>query len=203
MESKRSIAIVDDDSSVLKSTSALLDSYDFETRTFASGSAFLEAYNRHDFDCIILDVRMPGMNGLEVQSALNDQNAMVPIVFITAHGDIPMAVLAIRAGAADFIEKPFTHEQLTESIDYALKFTAQTLSLRQQRIDAQNRLANLTDRERDVFEQIVMGETNKSIARLLGISPRTVDVHRQRIRDKLDAERLADLIRIKQAASIG
>ena len=201
MAVKKHIAVVDDDGSVLMSTAALLSATGYRVSKHASGEQFLASADLAVADCIVLDVRMPGMSGLELQQRLMDDGHTIPIVFITAHGDIPMAVSAIRAGAADMIEKPFTHDQLVESIEFALSYEAFSETLRQRKAVAAERLARLTDREREVFELLVLGETNKAIGRQLGISPRTVDVHRQRLREKLDAHRLADLIRLKQASS--
>lgn len=200
MKAKRLIAIVDDDRSVLVSTSVLLAALGYVTTQHSSGEQFLEAEDLDKIDCLVLDVRMPGMSGLELQKELSEREISIPIVFITAHGDIPMAVNAIRAGAADMIEKPFTQDELTESIEFALRYQPFKGSSRSSRETANERLERLTEREREVFELVVLGETNKSIARTLDISPRTVDVHRKKLRDKLDADRLADLIRLKQAS---
>lgn len=197
MTPKASIAVIDDDQAVLKSTSALLAAYDFETRCFASASAFLEDDNLEGIDCILLDVRMPGLSGLELQNILSQRHAAIPIVFITAHGNIPMAVSAVQAGASGFLEKPFTADQLTRSIEHAITINGSNDASNAEKQAAVEKLSKLTARERDIFEHIVLGETNKNIALILGISPRTVEVHRLRIRDKLGADSLADLIRLK------
>ena len=195
-----SVAIVDDDPSVLRSTDILLESLGYDTFPFSSAASFLEEAKFLSVDCLILVVRMPGMSGLELQERLKTLGYTWPVIFITAHGDVPLAVAAVRSGAADFIEKPFTSEQLTDAINYAIKFRPAAKPDRSSEQDAREQLGRLTRRERDVFDLLVLGETNKAIGRTLGISPRTVDVHRQRLRTKLAADRLADLIRIKQAA---
>ena len=200
-EQDRQIAIVDDDAAVLKSLAALLGVHGYDTHAFHSADDFLERSGERIFDCLLLDIRMPGMTGLELQAALKEKNKTYPIVFITAHGDIPMAVEAIRAGAIEFIEKPFSDKTLLAAIDRALASGPMRDEGRSQRADASERLSKLTSRERDVFEHLAMGETSKAIARTLGISQRTVEVHRANIKSKLETETLSDLIRIKQTLS--
>lgn len=195
------VAIVDDDERVLKSTAALLATYDFEVVTFKSAEEFLQQRAAHELICLILDIRMPGMSGMELQVRLQNDRASLPIIFITAHGDIPMAVKAIQDGAADFIEKPFSGDMLAAAIQRSIEnpcLTDQNLE------DAQNEacqaIAKLTKRETEVFDHLVLGKTTKMIARELDISPRTIDVHRNNIREKLGAQSIADLIRLKSAA---
>ncbi|MBD3663694.1 response regulator transcription factor [Sulfitobacter sp. TSTF-M16] len=200
MSTRKCVAIVDDDRSVLASTSVLLSALGYATSQHPSGEHFLEEADLDRIDCLVLDVRMPGISGLELQKELSDRDISIPIVFITAHGDIPMAVKAIRAGAADMIEKPFTQGELTESIEFSLRYRPFSGPNSMTRDAANERLDRLTKREREVFELVVLGETNKTIGRELEISPRTVDVHRKKLREKLGADRLADLIRLKQAS---
>ncbi|MEZ5933567.1 MAG: response regulator [Alphaproteobacteria bacterium] len=192
------IAIVDDDAAVLKSLSALLQAHGYATETFRSGEEFnLQEGHRHA-DCLLLDLRMPGISGLELQATLKATGRNLPIVFITAHGDIPMAVQAMRQGAVEFIEKPFSDERLLQAIELALAPDPSREERTRERVEASERLAALTAREREVFEHLAMGETSKAIARILDISQRTVEVHRGNVKSKLGAQTLSDLIRMKR-----
>lgn len=195
--------IVDDDAGVLKSLSALLEAHGYTTRTFSSAEAFLEDVAGVGRGVLLLDVRMPGMNGLEMQAKLAEDGIDFPIVFITAHGDIPMAIEAIRKGAIDFIEKPFTDQILLAAIERAVQQEAGDQRIATADTRPAGELDALTDRERDVFDHLVLGETNKAIAHALGISQRTVEVHRGRIKEKLNARSLADLIRLSQTSLTG
>jgi two-component system response regulator FixJ len=197
----RRIRIVDDDAGVLKSLSALLRAHGYRTLTFGSAEEFLADPDAARGAALLLDVRMPGMSGLELQAALAKRGVELPIVFMTGHGDIPMAIEAIRAGAVDFIEKPFTDAVLLAALTRALGEGGEAETKAALDRPADEQIACLTARERDVFEHLVLGQTNKIIAHELGISQRTVEVHRGRIKDKLKARSLADLIRLKQAAS--
>ena len=198
---QRPIHIVDDDASVLKSLSALLRAHGHDTRTFGSAEAFLADRDACESGILLLDIRMPGMTGLQLQAKLVESGSELPIVFMTGHGDIPMAIEAIRAGASDFVEKPFTDDVLLSAIARALEACSGTEPAAPIDERASEKLAVLTARERDVFDHLVLGETNKIIAHELGISQRTVEVHRGRIKAKLNAGSLADLIRLKQASS--
>ena len=198
---QRPIHIVDDDASVLKSLSALLKAHGHDTRTFGSAEAFLADRDAAESGILLLDIRMPGMTGLQLQAKLAGNESDLPIVFMTGHGDIPMAIEAIRAGASDFIEKPFTDDVLLSAIARALKTGSGTDQTALVDESSAEKLAVLTARERDVFDHLVLGETNKIIAHELGISQRTVEVHRGRIKEKLNAGSLADLIRLKQVSS--
>ncbi|NJO37551.1 MAG: response regulator transcription factor [Rhizobiales bacterium] len=197
------IAIVDDDAAVLKSLSALLMAHGYRTETFRSGEEFSLQDGEHKADCLLLDLRMPGMSGLELQAALKHKGVDLPIVFITAHGDIPMAVQAMRQGAVEFIEKPFTDERLLQAIELALAPDPSQEERRRGCVAAAERLAALTTREREVFEHLAMGETSKAIARILNISQRTVEVHRGSVKSKLGTQSLSDLIRIKRTLADG
>jgi two-component system response regulator FixJ len=190
----RSIFLVDDDPAVVRSTAALLSTRGFEVRTWPSAIAFLGDYDGKEPACLLLDVRMPGMSGLELQEKLQGRGAHLPIIIMTGHADVPMAVKAMRAGAADFIEKPFVPTVLWESLERVLRRGDQA------RVEpppgVSEALDCLTERERDVLELLVRGHTNKAIAHQLEISQRTVEVHRARVKAKLKAQGLADLMRI-------
>jgi two-component system, LuxR family, response regulator FixJ len=188
------VFVVDDDPAVLRSTAALLSVRGFKVRTWPSAEAFLGDHDRSEPACLLLDVRMPGMSGLELQRQLGHMRAALPIVIMTGHADVPMAVEAMRAGAIDFIEKPFAPRALVESLERAFRSLREGPGERDP--EAEEALRRLTERERDVLELLVRGHTNKAIAYELDISQRTVEVHRAHIKDKLNARGLADLMRI-------
>ena len=191
-----SVFVVEDNQSVSKSLCALLNSHGYQTVAFESAEAFLESYDPDLPACIILDLRLPGMSGLQLQSHLNAQGSNIPIVVLTAHGDIPLAVQSMKAGAIDFIEKPAQIDQLLEAISTAgnVLFNRPTRQVPKQIV--YNRLAKLTDREREVLQHLILGKLNKEIAEELGISQRTIEIHRARIRDKMQARGISDLIRM-------
>jgi two-component system response regulator FixJ len=188
------VFLVDDDPAVLRSTAALLSVRGLKVRTWPSAEAFLDEPERDGPACLLLDVRMPGMSGLELQRQLSRQQAELPVIIMTGHADVPMAVEAMRAGAIDFIEKPFAADALFKSVERAFQLLREGPQERDP--EAEEALARLTERERDVLELLVRGHTNKSIAYQLDISQRTVEVHRARIKEKLKARGLADLMRI-------
>ena len=166
------------------------------TRQFDSASAFLEGYDQDQPGCLLLDVRMPGMSGLELQKELNKRNHTLPIVFISAHGDIPMAVEAVRRGAVDFIQKPFDDQELLSTVKQALAASEQRFAEETERLEICRRTASLTARERQVMSQVVRGKANKVIASDLGVSQRTVEIHRARVMEKMQAASLAQLVRM-------
>jgi two-component system, LuxR family, response regulator FixJ len=190
------VYIVDDDAAVRASLRALLGSVGLPAMDFPSGEAFLEAVDEGTRGCLLLDVRMPGMSGLQLQEALQERGVRMPIIVITGHGDVPMAVRAMKAGAADFIEKPFNHQQLLERIQGCLEADVQTDSEEQRRRDAAALLDQLTAREREVLELLVMGKASKVIAAALGISEKTVDVHRSNVMKKTGTRSVAELVRL-------
>ncbi len=190
------VFLVDDDDAVRDSVSLLMRSAGLRTRQFDSASAFLEGYDRDQPGCLLLDVRMPGMSGLELQKELNKRNHTLPIVFISAHGDIPMAVEAVRRGAVDFIQKPFDDLELLSKVKQALASSEQRFAEETERLEICRRTASLTAREREVMSQVVKGKANKVIASDLGVSQRTVEIHRARVMEKMQAASLAQLVRM-------
>ncbi|MEP3636178.1 MAG: response regulator [Paracoccaceae bacterium] len=191
-----SIYIVEDDHAVLNSLCALLSSHGHETIACASAEHFLQIYDPEVKACMILDLRLPGMSGIQLQNHLLENGIQIPTVVITAHGDVPVAVKAMRAGAIDFIEKPASEAQLLEAVGMVsgLLFNRQPPSVSKKIIAS--RLEKLTDRERDVLDHLLMGKLNKEIASELEVSQRTVEGHRSRIREKMHARGVADLIRM-------
>ena len=163
---------------------------------------FLAAYQDTDVGCLLLDVQMPDMNGLEVQGRLASAGANIPVVVVTGHGDVPMAVQALKAGASDFIEKPFTDDVILGSVRRAIAQGRRTLKETTLVVDTTRRVARLTPREHEVLEQLVTGRPNKVIAFELGISPRTVEIHRARIMEKMAARSLSQLVRMALAVGI-
>jgi FixJ family two-component response regulator len=190
------VYVVDDDPSVLDSLRALLMAHGFEVVPTASAEEFLLLYEPTVPACLLLDLRMPGMSGMELQDHLSQVAPGLPIVILTGHGDIPLAVKAMKLGAIDFIQKPGSQEQLLEAIAQARHFLGNRAPLDLPPEEVARRLGRLTSREREVLDHLVQGQTNKSIADRLGISQRTVEIHRARIREKLEARGLADLIRM-------
>jgi len=188
------VYIVDDDAAVRDALAALLGSVGLEARTFASAEAFIEAADAGMRGCLLLDVRMPGMGGLELQPRLREQGVLLPVIFITGHGDVPMAVRAMKSGAADFIEKPFNEQQLLERIQACLKEDEQADAARQAKESARADFERLTARETAVMALIAAGGHSKAIAAELGITERTVDVHRFNIMRKIGVRTLADLL---------
>jgi FixJ family two-component response regulator len=173
------------------------------TRSFASACEFLAAYEDGAPGCLVLDVRMPGMSGLELQEELARRDAHLPIVFLTAYADVPMAVSAVRAGALDFFQKPVNADQLLERVRDALGLDAESRARRRESEAARLRLARLTSRESEILELVVAGHTNKAIAKQLGLSRRTVETHRSRIMHKTGSGSLPELIRVVGVAGSG
>lgn len=191
-----SIYVVEDDDAVLKSLCALLSSHGHSTIPCTSAEHFLQVFDPAIKACMILDLRLPGMSGIQLQNHLIENGIPIPIVVITAHGDVPVAVKSMRAGAVDFIEKPASVEQLLDAVGMvsALLFNRQPPIVSKKIIAS--RLEKLTDRERDVLDQLLLGKLNKEIANELDVSQRTIEGHRSRIREKMHARGVADLIRM-------
>ena len=196
------ILVVDDDDAVRASLRALLETAGYRTRLFESGIALLDDPDIDLGACVLLDVKMPGPDGLEVQRRLNDRGATLPVVILTGHGDIAMAVRAMRAGACDFLEKPVSRDRLLESIARAVDVERDTERARGERSDIGTRLGALTTRERQVLERLVMGRTNKAVAHELGISARTIEVYRRNVMTKMGADSLSHLVRMTLVAGI-
>ncbi len=188
------IYVVDDDEAVRESLQWLLESVSLPVRTFASAQEFLDAYDPDCGGCVVLDVRMPGMSGLEVQKRLAEIEHSLPVIIITGHGDVPMAVRALKAGAVDFIEKPFNDQTLLERIYECLEQDRARRELRNYRRVLHERMQHLTPRERQVLDGVVAGKVNRTIADELGISGKTVEAHRANIIKKMGASSLAELI---------
>jgi RNA polymerase sigma factor (sigma-70 family) len=196
MNSKPTVFVVDDDQAMRNSLKWLIETIGMDVRTFGSADDFLNNYYPGRAGCLLLDVRMPGMSGLELQAHLARQEIRLPVIIITGHGDVSMAVKAMKSGAVDFIEKPFHDEELLSSIRNALDFDQKQRSLQSQRAEIAARLAELTPREHEVMEMVTDGRSNKEIASGLGVSAKTVEAHRARVMDKMRASSLAELVRM-------
>lgn len=188
------IYIIDDDEALRDSLVWLLESNGYKVLSHESAEAFLEAYDERFTGCLVLDVRMPGMSGLELFEELGRRLCTLPVIFITGHGDVPMAVSALKKGAVDFIEKPFTDRDMLGLIEQCLATERENREKRRQEADTTRRLAALTQREREVLDLIILGKLNKQIADVLGISIKTVEVHRARVMEKMGAHSLAELV---------
>jgi two-component system, LuxR family, response regulator FixJ len=200
MSMAQRIVIIDDDGSMRDSMCALLESAGYAVRAHASAEYFLEHYDPKTA-CLIVDIRMPDMGGLELQEELVLRGVDLPVIIITGYGDVPLAVQAFKAGATDFIEKPFSNESILDSIGRALVVGRQTCNHTAQVIAAKDMLALLTPREQNVLDLLVTGHSNKSAAHELGISPRTLEIHRASITNKMNARNLSDIVRITLTAA--
>ncbi len=196
------IFVVDDDAAVRASLQALLETAGYRTGQFESGLAFLDSVESSSGACVLLDVKMPGWDGLEVQRRLNHRDVPLPVIILTGHGDVAMAVRAMRAGAADFLEKPVSRERMQASIARAIGSRRNDRRDQQERSDIGTRLGALTTRERQVLEQLVMGRTNKAAAHALGIRSCTVGVYRRNVMVKMGADSLSHLVRMTLVAGI-
>lgn len=190
------VFVVDDDAAVRDALKLLLRSVGHAVETYGSAQEFLEAYGEDRPGCLVLDIRMPGMSGLELQQKLNEKHSILPIIFITGHGDVPMAVEAMQAGAVDFIQKPFRDQDLIDRINQALEKDSANRAALGERNDIRRRLETLTPREREVLDLVVHGKANKVIAGDLKLSQRTVEIHRARVMEKMQASSLAHLVRM-------
>ncbi len=195
-EAQATVFIVDDDEAVRDSLKMLMESVDLDTEVFASAHEFLQHFDDDRSGCLVLDIRMPGMSGLELQAVLNERHSMLPVIFITGHGDVPMAVQAIRGGAQDFIQKPFREQELLDRVQQVLAEDSRNRHVLHQKRDILERLSTLTPREREVLGLVVAGNANKVIAIDLGLSQRTVEIHRAHVMDKMQTKSLAHLVRM-------
>lgn len=196
------VFIVDDDPAVRDSLRWLLESMRLRVATFDSAEAFLKFYTMHMVGCLVLDVRMPGMSGLQLQQHLTKQQYALPIIFITGHGDIPMAVRAMQAGAKYFLEKPFEDQLLLDYVNEALALDKENQQARLRLTMIRARIANLTDRETEVMDLVIHNHSNKEIAEKLGVSIKTVEFHRSHMMDKMHASSLIDLLNMVREATL-
>jgi two-component system, LuxR family, response regulator FixJ len=202
MPASPTVYVVDDDEAVRDSLLMLFEADGFAVTACASAKEFLEVDLFAQCSCALIDVRMPGMDGIALLAELSDRPQVPPVIMITGHGDVPMAVRAMKLGAADFIEKPFDPEALLACVRSALRRAGEATDRSDVPNEAGQRLDRLTQREREVLDQLVIGRSNKGIARQLGISPRTVEIHRARVMQKMEAESLSHLVRLALAAGI-
>jgi FixJ family two-component response regulator len=188
------IYLVDDDDAVRDALGMLFRSIGLQHEAYASALEFLERYDHTRHSCLVADIRMPGLSGLELQQRLNEQRAEVPIIFITGHGDVPMAVTAMKSGAVDFVQKPFRDQDLIDRINKALERDSERRKTRGAQDAIRERIALLTPRESEVMQRVARGQANKVIAMDLGVSQRTVELHRARVMRKLKMRSVAELV---------
>jgi two-component system response regulator FixJ len=196
MHSKAIVYLVDDDQAIRDSLSFLMKSVGFESKAYASAEAFLSQADLERPGCLVVDVRMQGMSGLELQQVLNERGIKLPVIIITGHGDIPMAVQAMKEGAVDFLEKPYDNEVLIIRIRQCLEEVTKKQDKESRIVEAKSRLEQLTKREQEVMNLLVAGKHNKAIADEMNISVRTAEAHRAKVMKKLQADSLSDIVRI-------
>lgn len=197
------VYLIEDDPDLRESLAALLELSGFTPRGFASAEDFLATGMNDRPACAVVDLRLPGMSGLDLQQKLHDEQPSLPVILVTGHGDVATARAALRTGAVDFLEKPVQPKELIDAVTIALESDAQALERTREHEQMRERLARLTPRELEVYQRITDGLHNREIAAELGISPRTVEVHRARLMDKLNARRIADLFRLRMALDGG
>lgn len=193
------VYVVDDDQAIRHAMELLMRSVGLGYEIFHSGDDFLSNHTNDRAGCLVLDIRMPGLGGLELQEKLNEMGSTLPIIFITGHGDVPMAVEAMQKGAVDFIQKPFRDQELLDRIGEAITTDQERRSAREEKAEVLGKIETLTNRERQVLDLVVTGKPNKVIAYELGVSQRTVEIHRARVMEKMQAKSLADLVRMHLA----
>jgi FixJ family two-component response regulator len=199
---KPTVYVVDDDEAVRRFLSELLSSVDLNVAAYASAQEFLDDSDPTGPGCLVLDLRMPGMSGLELQRKLAERRIALPIIFLTGHGDVEVAVHAMKGGAVDFIEKPFNNELLLDRIQAAITRSAGVDDNRADKIEIEKRMESLTPRERQVLKLVADGHTNKGVARELDISERTVEIHRAHLMEKMQARSLANLVMMVSALDL-
>jgi len=192
----QTVFVVDDDEAMRSSLAWLIESMGLAVRTFADADAFLSGYDPEVPGCLVLDVRMPGISGLELQEQLGAKGVRIPIIFISAHGDVAMAMRAVKNGALDFLEKPCDHDEMARAIHDALRRDREQRAASVKAGEARSRLTSLTPREQEILKLVVEGHSSRAIGDQLGISGRTVEVHRARLMDKTGAESVPDLVRM-------
>jgi len=197
--SEATVFVVDDDHAVRRFLCGLIASIDVSVESYASAQDFLDSYEPGRAGCLLLDIRMPGMSGLELQQELDRRAIDLPVIILTGHGNVQVAVNAMKAGAVDFIEKPFNNELLLDRVQRALSEGVKTREARLGQEAIKDRMARLTPRERQVLERVIAGDTNKGVARRLGISEKTVELHRSRVMEKMQAGSLAALVKMVSA----
>lgn len=202
MSPKGNVYVIDDNSAIRDSLAFLLDSVGFEVRLFENAADFLEARAGLRFGCVVSDVRMPGIDGIDLLRRLKANASTLPVIIMTGHGDIPLAVEAIKLGALDFVEKPFEDDRLIGTIETALQQSQDHLKNDAISLDIASRVASLSPRERQVMDGLVAGLSNKLIAREHNISPRTIEVYRANVMTKMQAHSLSELIRLALRAGI-
>ncbi|MGO1233942.1 MAG: response regulator FixJ [Marinobacter sp.] len=193
---QQTVYVVEDDEAVRDSLELLLKSDGKPVQTYESANAFLKDYSDKMAGCIVLDIRMPGMDGMELQKKMNEKHSILPIIFVTGHGDVPMAVDAMKEGAVDFIQKPYREEALLEKIEAALEQDRDQRKSLDEKQEIIRRIKSLTPREREIMDRMIAGQANKVIAIELEISQRTVEIHRSRVMHKMGTHSLAHLVRM-------
>ncbi len=199
--SKATVFVVDDDQAMRNSLKWLIESVGVHVESYPSADEFLARFQSGRSGCLVLDVRMPGMSGLDLQEHLAEHNIKIPVVIITGHGDVPMAVRAMKHGAIDFIEKPFNDEVLLDAIRRAIAFEEHQRTHNSEHREVKERLSHLTPREREVMIMVTEGASNKEIANQLGVSAKTIEAHRARVMEKMQARSLAELVRMVLSVS--
>ncbi len=196
MQPEPTVYVVDDDPAVRQSFKWLVGSIGLRVQTFDSAQSFMRDYDPAEAGCLVVDVRMPGMSGIELQEKLANEGITIPIIVVTAYGDVPTAVRAMKRGAVDFIEKPYNDQAMLDRIQLCIERDARMRQNKQTEREVAWRVERLTPREREVFELIVSGRSNKEVARVLEISPKTVEAHRAKVMDKMAVGSLAELVQM-------